>query len=185
MTLTVDGKKYSEPITVRQDPRVKTPPLVMREVYGLTDAAYFGAREAHASALEAAALRERAATLRAGASGAAATAIDAFVKRLQAVEGTAPSAAGAGGRGGRGGGAPATATASDTLWGVRGTLSGLMNALQAADVAPTANTRVALTNALAAAKQVTSRWTALRTTELAALNVTLKAQGLTLRGDSR
>ncbi|HVJ28489.1 MAG TPA: hypothetical protein VM493_13160, partial [Vicinamibacterales bacterium] len=49
MTLTVEGKKYSEPITVRQDPRVKTPPLVMREVYRLTDAAYFGAREAHAS----------------------------------------------------------------------------------------------------------------------------------------
>jgi hypothetical protein len=175
MTLTVDGKKYSQPIAVRQDPRVKTPPLVMRDVYTLTDAAYFGAREAHASALEAAALRERAATLRAGASGAAATAIDAFVKRLQAMEGAAPSAAG-GGRGGRGGGAPATA--SDTLWGVRGTLSGLMNALQAADVAPTANTRIAFTNALAAAKQVTSRWTALRTTELAALNVTLKAQGV-------
>jgi hypothetical protein len=53
-----------------------------------------------------------------------------------------------------------------------------MNSMQAADVAPTANTRAALTNALAVAKQVSARWTALRTTELAALNGTLKANGL-------
>jgi hypothetical protein len=52
-----------------------------------------------------------------------------------------------------------------------------MNSLQAADVAPTDNTRLALTNALAVATQVTARWKALRTTELAALNATLKANG--------
>ena len=179
MTLTVDGKKYSEPIIVRQDPRVTTAPAVMTEVYRLTDGAYLGARDAQQAAAQAQQLRELAAEIRGKATGAAATALDAFIKRVQAVEGTAP-AAGGGGRGGRGGGAgaPTPAAPADTLWAVRGTLSGLMNSMQAADVAPTANTRTALTNALAVAKQVTARWTALRTTELAALNAVLKANGL-------
>ena len=161
----------------------------MQQVYALTDAIYFGALDAQSAATDAAALRERAASIRASASGPAAAALDAFVQRVQEVEGTAPRPGGAGGRGGRGGGAaapaaappsaatPSAATVGDTLWGVRGTLSGLMNSLQAADVAPTANTRRALTTALATAKQVTARWNAIRTTELAALNATLKANG--------
>jgi hypothetical protein len=178
--LTVDGKKYSEPIIVRQDPRVTTAQPVMTEVYRLTDGAYFGARDAQQAAALAQGMRDLIREIRPKATGSAATALDAFVKRVQAVEGTAP-AAGGGGRGGRGGGAGAPAApapATDTLWAVRGTLSGLMNSLQAADVAPTANTRLALTNALAVAKQVHARWTALRTTELASLNAVLKANGL-------
>jgi hypothetical protein len=44
--LTVDGKSYTQPITVKPDPRVKTPALVMQQVYTLSKAMYYEARAA-------------------------------------------------------------------------------------------------------------------------------------------
>src|SRR5262249_49547878 len=44
--LTVDGKSFTQPITVKQDPRVKTPALAMQQVYSLTKAMYTGAVDA-------------------------------------------------------------------------------------------------------------------------------------------
>jgi hypothetical protein len=38
--LVVDGKTYSQPIVVKQDPRVKTPALAMQQVYTLSRAMY-------------------------------------------------------------------------------------------------------------------------------------------------
>jgi hypothetical protein len=174
--LTVGGKSYSQPIVVKQDPRVKTPALVMQDVYAQTNALYFGAVDAQEAATRAASLRAEATKRREGASGAAADALDAFVAKATALEG-APPAAGGGGRGG-GRGAAAPSAAPDTLWGVRTALAGLMNSMQAADVAPTTNTTRAVSAARTAAAGVMARWTALRTTELAALNATLKAAGI-------
>ena len=176
LVLTAGGKRLTQPIEVKQDPRVTTPAAAMRQVYAWTDDLYFGAVDAHAAAVEAALLREKAATSKAGASGAAADAIDAFVKQVAAIEGTA--AAPGGGRGGRGGGAAPTPPAGDTLWGTRTALAALMNAMQAADVAPTANTRAAVQSALASGKSVMARWNTLKKVDLAALNAKLKAAGL-------
>jgi len=53
-----------------------------------------------------------------------------------------------------------------------------MNSLQAADVQPTANQMTAITNSLQTYRQVTAAWTAMRTVDLPALNVQLKAAGL-------
>ena len=39
--LTVDGVSQTQPLVVRQDPRVKTSALAMNEVYALTDSMYF------------------------------------------------------------------------------------------------------------------------------------------------
>ena len=79
--------------------------------------------------------------------------------------------------GGRGG--PPAATATDTLWAVSASLGAVMNAMQAADVAPTANTLAAVTAAQQNAARVMARWTALRTVDLPALNAQLKGAGLT------
>ena len=93
-----------------------------------------------------------------------------------------------GGRGGRGGGRGelpvagadrrAAAPATDTLWAVSASLGALMNAMQAADVAPTANTLAAVTAAQQNAARVMARWNALRTVDLPALNAKLKAAGI-------
>jgi len=53
-----------------------------------------------------------------------------------------------------------------------------MNAMQAADVAPTANTLAGVTAALNAADSVMARWASLKSADLPALNAALKAAGL-------
>jgi photosystem II stability/assembly factor-like uncharacterized protein len=182
--LAVNGKTITQPITVRQDPRVKAPAVTMQQVYSLTNALYFGAADAHAAASTAGSWTDQASKLRGTAIGDVGAALEGFAKKTAALAGTPPGAAG-GGRGGRGGGgsapAPATAPAmtdAETLWGIRNQLSGLMNSMQAADVAPTANTLAAVTAARAVAARVMAKWNALRTVEFPALNARLKAAGL-------
>jgi photosystem II stability/assembly factor-like uncharacterized protein len=178
--LTVNGKSYTQPITVKQDPRIRTPGATMQQVYSLTNAMYFGALDAHDAATAIAGLRERAAKLRSNATGGIADAIEAFLQKATALAGN-PVLAG----GGRGGGLTPPAPSSmpvagnaDTLWGVRAELSALMNSMQAADVGPTANTLAAVTSARDAAARVMARWETLRKVDLVALNTKLRAAGL-------
>jgi hypothetical protein len=179
VTLTAGGKSATQPITVRQDPRVETPAAVMQQVYALTDAMYFGAVEAQAAAAEISAMREQAGKMQ--AQGPAAQALAGFVKKVTALEGQ-PQAAGPGGRGagpgGAGRGEAPPASAPGTLRGVATLLASQMNVMQSADIAPTANTLAAVTAALAAGDEVMARWAALTAKDLAALNATLKAAGL-------
>lgn len=177
--LTVNGKTLTQPITVRQDPRVKTAAATMQQVYSLTNALYFGAADAHAVAVTAGSWTAQAFKLRASANGEVGAALEGFAKKAAALAGPPPAAGG----GGRGGGAALAATSPtgpdvETLWAIRGQLSGLMNSMQAADVAPTANILAAVSGARATAARVTAKWNALRTIELPALNARLKAAGL-------
>ena len=177
--LTVNGKSYTQPIVVKQDPRLKTPAAVMQQLYSLTDAMYFGAVDARAASASLASIRDQIAKLQPQAQGAVAQALADFDKKAEALQGAASG--GGGGRGGRGsaGGPETTATASETLGSASAGLSGVMNSLQAADVQPTVIQLGAITTARQAAASVMTRWTALKTADLAALNATLKTAGLT------
>ena len=179
LKLTVDGKSYTQPIAVKQDPRVKTSPLAMQQVYSLTKALYYGAADARIAATQLGALRQQIA--KRGLTGAAGDAAAAFAAKAEKLEGTPPAAGGRGGRGAGGGGGgrggPAGAAPPDTLWATSATLAGLMNSMQGADVAPTAITVTAVTAAQANAARVMARWTTLKTIELAAVNNRLKAAG--------
>ncbi len=97
----MDGKSYTQPIVVKQDPRVKTPALVMNQVYTLTTGMYFGAVEAQQAAAALGRARAEAAALAQKAQGPAAAALAAFEKKAAALEGQRP-AAGGGQRGGGG-----------------------------------------------------------------------------------
>ena len=179
--LTAGGKSYTQPITVRQDPRVTTPALAMNQVYTLTSSLYFGAVDAQEAAVTLGALRAQAAKVQ--AQGAAGQALAAFEKKAAALEGQRPAAGGGGrgaggGAGGGRGGAPTAAQPPDTLWAVASLLGGQMNSMQAADVAPTANTLAAVNGALQASARVMARWQALKAVDLPALNAALKAAGL-------
>jgi hypothetical protein len=175
--LTVGGKSYAQTITVKQDPRVKTPSLVMNQVYALTDSLYYGAIDAQEAAQALGALRAQAAKVK--AEGAAARALAAFEEKAAALEGqrAAPGGGGRGAGGGRGG-APAAAAPAASLWTVSALLSSQMNVMQAADVAPTANTLAAVNAALQASAKVMARWRSLKEVDLPALNAALKAAGL-------
>jgi hypothetical protein len=179
--LTVNGKSYSQPIVVKQDPRVKTSALVMQQVYSLSKAMYDEAIAAQRAVELSRAIRDRLAKLQSQASGPAAEALAAFDKTVEALTGAQATPGGRGrgqgpgGGGGRGGPAPARA---DTLTAATAGLAAVMSSLQAADVQPTTMQLTTIAAARNAASRVMARWNVLRTTELAALNAKLKAAGL-------
>jgi hypothetical protein len=148
--LTVDGRSYTQPITVKQDPRVKTPSLVMQQIYTASAATYWGAVNAQAATAQLTTIRGQVAKLQPQATGAAATELAAFDKKAAAL----------------------------ALPAVVASLGGVMNALQAADVQPTAIQLAAIASARQTAAGTMARWTALKTVDLAALNLALKTAGL-------
>lgn len=166
VTLSVDGARYSQPLMVRMDPRVKTPALVLAQQHALS-LALTEAMSANADTLAALrALRGKVRAARANASGAAASALAEFDRKAQALEG-----AGGGFFGGGGGGTP-------TLAGIAGQLGTLLNTVQDADVAPTSQLLLAIADRRKAASGLIASWRALRTTELAALNTALRTAGV-------
>jgi hypothetical protein len=174
--LAVNGRTYSQPITVKQDPRVKTPALALQQIYTLSKATYYGALDARKASKQAQDLRDQIAKLRPQATGAAADALAALDRKVEALEPPAVAdAAGSAGRDGRG--AP-PALPTDTLSGASALLAGVMNLLQGADVRPTTVQVNAIANARATASRVMARWTAITSVDLVALNAKLKAAGL-------
>jgi photosystem II stability/assembly factor-like uncharacterized protein len=139
--LTANGRTYAEPITVKQDPRVKTTPLVMRRIYSLTETAYATAVETRQAGLDAQHLREQIARARSQATGAAATRLDAYDKQIEALAG---------------------GLTPDTLAAVGDALISVMNTLQGADTPPTALQVAAIETALRNARAVLARWRTLQ-----------------------
>ncbi len=162
--LTTGGRTTAQPLTLRLDPRVKTPAAGLRLLAGLSREMYAGAGAAHAAYTQARALV--AAMERLTGSD-----IDAF--RAQ-VESLAPAPA----RGGRGrfrGRGPAAAPA--TLESVGEALMAAAMAMQGADVTPTVGQAAACDRARVQSAQVMAHWMALTTSGLAALNAKRRAAG--------
>jgi hypothetical protein len=177
--LTANGQTYTQPLTLKLDPRVKTSPVALAQVASLVSTSYNTAVAAHDAYAKARALSARLD----GAQGADVVAFKA------AIDSVAPAqAAGGGGRGGRGGFAAGGAgggrggrgggpAAAPTLPGVSAALVAAASALQTADMAPTAARLEAVKKAQADAATAMRRWTALSTTGLTSLNARRKAAG--------
>jgi len=177
--LTVNGKAYSQSIVVKQDPRVKTSALAMQQVYSLSKAAYDGAVAAEEAVRQAGEIRDQIAKVRSQVSGPSGEALAAFDRKVEALVG-APAGGGRGrgqDSGGGRGGAPG-GVSTETLTSAVAALSGVMTSLQGADVQPTTMQLNAIASARALGTRVMTRWATLRTTELAALNGTLKSAGM-------
>jgi photosystem II stability/assembly factor-like uncharacterized protein len=81
--LTVNGTTYSQPITVKQDPRVRTPAVAMQQVYTLSRAMYFETN----AIVEAAAAAQKAGNAEAAAAlGNAAQGLRGVMNSLQAAD---------------------------------------------------------------------------------------------------
>ena len=171
--LTVAGKAYTQPIMLKLDPRVKTSPIVLAQVFAMTKQARDGAVAARAASTEARALSDELGRAQ-GADAAA------FKARVDSIAPPAPAGGAAGGRGGGGGGrgggaaAPSTGPSLDAM----GTaLITAVTPMQAAEVAPTANQLAAFAKAKADYTAVMARWTAMKSTGLAAFNAKRKVAG--------
>ena len=163
--LTGNGKSVTQPLTLRLDPRVKTPTDALTRLATLSREMYDGARAAREAYIQARALA-------AAASKLTGNDIDAFRARLDSLAPAPIQGARSRFRGRGPASTPATLeSASDAL------LAAAM-AMQGADVAPTAGQVAACDRARTQAAQVTAQWSALKTAGLAALNAKRRAAGL-------
>jgi photosystem II stability/assembly factor-like uncharacterized protein len=167
--LTVNGNSYTQPITIRMDPRVKTALPVMQLQHALSLSAYNGRQRSMEAYERVHSLRARIAILLSGAPAALATDLQQLDSRAAALEGVP--------RRGRGG--PA-ADAGDALKGfaqLQGNFATLFTILEEADLPPTVQATKDLKETEAAEKQAQTAWGRMRQ-ELPALNVRLQAAGL-------
>jgi hypothetical protein len=168
--LTVNGKAYSQPLTVRMDPRVKTPAAVLARQFAISKSLYDDINRTRSALDEAAALRTSLRDVRGRASGEIAAAIDSVDRAAAAIEGGGGGFGGGGGRQGGGGGV--------TLGGVIGQLAQLYEDLQNADVQPTTQLVAAVGVSRQDVAPAIARWDTFRNRVVAGLNARLRAAGL-------
>ena len=170
--LTVNGKSYTQPLTLKLDPRVKTPAAGLAQLASLSKEMYDGAVAAHAALVEGRALSQKLA----GLSGADAAVLKARIDSIAPPPQVGGRGRGRGGfGGGRGrGGAPA---GPPTLESVSNAQIAAAAPMQEADVTPTAAQVAAVARARADAKSVMERWNLIKTRDLAAFNAKQKAAG--------
>jgi len=163
--LTVAGKSYTQPLTVRLDPRVKTSPSALAENTKLSLEMYELARTTRMAYGQAHDLGEKVGQLVKEQN------IDgAFKTELDSV---APDEARGGRRFfGRGGGRPSVTLNAASSAALAASLS-----MQAAETAPTAAQIAACARARAQAAAAMAHWNTLKTTGLSSFNALLKTKG--------
>jgi photosystem II stability/assembly factor-like uncharacterized protein len=170
--LTAGGKSYTEALTVKMDPRVRTPLAGLQQQFTLSKRMYDDIVRTSQALEQVRAMRAQLGPLREKAGpGAVADAIAAFDQKVTAV-------GGAGGGGGRGGGGRGAVAGPDTLSSATGSLTQLMRLLEGADVTPTAQAAAAAADRHAALAKLLERWNALKSRDLADLNARLKQANL-------
>jgi hypothetical protein len=174
--LTVGGKSTSVPLVIKMDPRVKTPATVLAQTHAMAVRLYDAIARDSAIAEHARVARDqlRAVRDKVGSNSSLTDAIGAFDQQIVAIVGQ-----GAGGGRGRGGGGRGRggAPGQPTFASINGELMSLMTLLEDADAEPTSQALAAVGRVEQEFATLTTRWTALRTTELAALNAKLRAAG--------
>jgi photosystem II stability/assembly factor-like uncharacterized protein len=177
--LTVGGQSYSQPLTLRMDPRVKTPAADLDAQFALSKAMYDGVVETQAALARLRDIRAQVKKIQEKAGHglpAAAQALAEFDKKAAALEG------GGGGMGQRGGGAGGPGAGQgggpETLAGIGGSLTSLMSLLQGADAAPTSQAAAAVAERRQALGGLMAKWEELKTRDMEGLNADLRSAGL-------
>jgi hypothetical protein len=165
VVLTANGQSYSQPLTIKMDPRVKTPSAELAQQFKLSEDLYADTRTVSSAMEQVKALRAEIKDREKNAPAEVATSLAALDQKLQTLGG------GEGGRGGGGGGRggdPKTFAAS------RAALLALMGMLQEADVAPTTAQTDAAANLKHAEQAVLDAWQSLKSQDIAAVNTQLR-----------
>jgi hypothetical protein len=164
--LTVNGHSYSEPLTVKRDPRVKTPDEGLAQMFQMETRLASMMTDNTRALAEARSARDQLQKLAGQANGPVADAIAALQKKLAAVLG--------GGEGPRGGGSVTT----PTITGISGAIGALYGEVDRADATPTSAQQNAMTETEKGFADVKKQWVALKETDLQALNQQLRKANL-------
>ncbi len=171
--LTVGSRSYSQPLTVKMDPRVKTPPAGLAQLFQLETRIVRAMGRDFKALEQVRALRAQLKKLgeRAGQDPtmkSLAEAIAALEKKAAALEGTMGSFAAALSGG----------PAEESLTRVNEQLGQLLRAVDGADATPTSQAVAVIGELQQALERVLQRWAAMKSQDVAALNAQLKKAGL-------
>ena len=144
VVLTVDGQKYTQPLTVEMDPRVKTPAADLEKQFDLSQQVYQDLLTLQPAIEKVTSARAQLKTMREKASGADAAKIDEAAKELESLEG--------------GEGRRRRGPQPENLTGVRASLLEMLNTLQEVDAAPTTQAAAAVPKLHASAVSLIERW---------------------------
>ncbi len=161
--LTVNGKTYTQPLTIVLDPRVKTIQSDLDDIFGQSREMYYSVVEARKAIQQANDMHEQIDELELRASGPVKTALTEFDKKILSLRGEVLASTGR--RRAR-----ASGPIPMTLEGASAATGRIMNSLQRADVAPTKAQRDALIKPRQALTKMMADWNKLASTELDALN---------------
>ncbi len=163
--LTVDGHSYTAPLTVKMDPRVKTPLAGLEQQFRLETRLASLMNSSYEAAGQARSLREQLEKLSGKASSPLAESIAMLEKKVTTLLGKT-------------GGFMAPPSPEVTLVSESNELGTLYSEVSRADVAPTASQVSAATEVEHDFSGVMTRWNAVKTTDLPTLNKQLKNVGL-------
>jgi hypothetical protein len=166
VVLTANGKSYSQPLTVKMDPRVKTSEEGLTQQFGLSYRLYNELLTFAPVVEQAGEMRKQLKQIRSKLNqGALATAVDQADEKLQAL-------LGGGGR------RPGPGTEAPSLAGMRTRYLTLMRVFQEADVTPSTQAAAAVGELQQQMPPLLARWQAFTTQDLPALNAQLKRSNL-------
>jgi hypothetical protein len=179
LKLTVDGKSYTQTVTVKNDPRSPASASDLRAQYELQVELYDGTRKSWDGYHQVNAMREALArVVKANPPAEVATAAGALDAKLLALAGT-----GIGGRGGRGG--PPLPPNFTTLNGtepeegaVMVSMNGQLKIQDYGDMAPTETMRKGWTQVCSDMRTALSEWKAINARDLVAFNALLTRNNL-------
>ena len=158
--LTVDGKSYTQPLTVKMDPRVKTPALELKRQYDLSDKCYREFKQASTTLNKLHSLQTQAEKVLPNATGALAVAIKNIASDASKLE-----------KGEQG-------AKQDGFASLKGKLLGVMNLMQESDMPVTTQVSNAVSDADASFKLLNLQFSNLTGDRLRALNEQLAKAGL-------
>jgi hypothetical protein len=166
--LTVNGKSYTQPLTIKMDPRVQTPPAGIQKMFEISYGSYEAMQKSREALNQIRALRRQIEDLkkRAGQGGVS-DGLTTLDKKVASLEGQ-----------GGGGGFGAPAAGEPTFNRLNGQFLSLMNLVEGADVMPTTQAQSAYTDSQKALSDLLARWREVKEREVNAVNAQLRAANL-------
>jgi hypothetical protein len=165
VVLTANGKSYSQPLTIKMDPRVKTSLAGLQQQFKLSHDLYTQLLTLSPAAEQASAVRKQLKDLQPRATGEALAAVKSLDQKLQALAGGATRRPGAG-------------TEPPTLGGLKTKFLTLFGVFQEADVAPSTQASTAIADLQKQLPPLMDRWKAMQAQDIPALNQQLKGANL-------
>ena len=165
VVLTANGKSYTQPLTIKMDPRVKTPQAGLSQQFKFSMGLYSTLLSLAPAVEQASSIRKQLKEVQTRAQGDALAAVKALDQKVQELAGGVARRPGAG-------------TEAPTLGGMRTRFLALLGILQEADVAPTTQATSAVTELQQQLPPLMKRWEEIKTHDIPALNKQLKDANL-------